>query len=212
MPTVMKGQITQLTASELGVIEKVIRKKGTPADALRKINKARRSKKIRELEHGAVYRFAKGLTHKRDAKEVRGRKPSLSKGDVRKLDLARRRLIKQADNGKRVTWADVITAAALVNPPCQRVCEDALRARGVRFRHPRRKIFVSEKDAAKRLEVAKRWVKRPAAYWAQVAYLDEKKFLRPSTPAQRRRVVEGRITGHLRKRSEGINKGLHETA
>lgn len=208
MPKVMKKHIKQLSAPERRVIDNVIRKKGTPMDALRKINKARRLTSMQELDHGAVYRFTKGVTHKRDAEEARGRKPSLSTADVRKLDLARRRLIKHAKNAKRVTWADVIKEAALENPPCQRVCVDALRKLGVRFRHPRRKIFVTEKDAAKRRETADVWVKRPAKYWTQVTYLDEKKFLRPTNPAQRQRLLEGRVTGHLRKPSEGISRGF----
>ena len=211
MPKVMKGKIKQLTQSECALIDKVIRpKKGTPTDALRRINKARCSKKIRELEDGAVHRYAKGLTHKRNARETRGRKRLLSRQDVRKLDQARRRLIQQADNERRVTYDDIIQEAGLEDPPCERVCADALRKLGIGFRPPRRKICVSEEDARKRRAIADIWSKRPAKYWTHDvhAYLDAKTFPRPSTLAQRKTLLSNRITGHLRKPSKGIDRGF----
>ena len=122
-----KRQFQQLTMKERNKIDDVMRK-GTATDALRAVNAQRVRKNIREVEKSTVYRFAKGLTHQRGATETRGRKRSLSKQNVRKLDTTLRRLIQAADNEKRITHADVVEAACLTDVACQRVCEDALRA------------------------------------------------------------------------------------
>ena len=115
----------------MSVIDEVIRKeKGSPTDAWRRINRDRRATKVKCVHKTAVHRYANGATHKRGAVETRGRKRALSKGDVRKLDLARRRLIKKEDNQHRVTYEDIMEEASLTSEPCQRVCEDALRTSG----------------------------------------------------------------------------------
>ncbi len=164
----------------------------------------------RRSARSTVYLYLKGLSHKRGATEKRGRKRALSKRDVRTLDAARRRLIKRADNEVRVTYADIVKEAGLTDVACQRVCEEALRAEGVSFKAPRRKIQVSEADAKHRLEIAKAWVKRPASYWSKNvhAYVDNKAFPIPLTPAQKKRFRQTMITGHLRKASEGIDRGF----
>ena len=92
---VKKLQIEQLTLDEQCRIDDVMRKeKGSATDALRRINNERRKKNMREVEMGAVYRYAKGVTHKRGVVEARGRKRSLSRQDVRKLDQALRKRSK----------------------------------------------------------------------------------------------------------------------
>ena len=158
-----------------------------------------------KVDKFSVYRCVKGSTHKLGAAEARGRPKSLSKGQIRRLDQARRRLIKRANNQTRVIYAAVIAEAALDNPPCQRVCEDALRAQGVGYRHPRSKIYISEKDAKQRLQVAKVWAKRPASYWVKNVhgYVDNKSFPFPLIAKQRLRFRQTLVTGHLRKAEEG---------
>ena len=57
-------KIKQLTMAERTRIDGMIRQaKASPTDALRRINKDRCKKGIREVEKSCVYRFAKGLTH-----------------------------------------------------------------------------------------------------------------------------------------------------
>ena len=167
-------------------------------------------KGIRQIEKSAVHRYVKGSTHKRDATEKRGRKNLLSRRDVRKLDQARRRLITNADNEDRITYANVVEEAGLTGVVCQRVCEDALRSEGVSFKPPRRKVQVSQMDAKIRKKVAKAWIKRPARYWSKNvhAYVDNKAFPVPRTPNQRKRFRQRMITGHLRKASEGVDRGF----
>ena len=195
----------------MSVIDEVIRKeKGSPTDAWRRINRDRRATKVKCVHKTAVHRYANGATHKRGAVETRGRKRALSKGDVRKLELARRRLIKKEDNQHRVTYEDIIEEASLTSEPCQRVCEDALRNLGVSYKHPRSKIQISDKDAKQRLETAEAWLKRPSNYWTKNvhAYVDNKAFPTPLTPSQRARYRQTLIGGHLRKSSEGTDKGF----
>ena len=184
--------------------------KGSATDALRRVNEQRRAANIRRVNKSTVHRYAAGITHKRGAVEKRGRKRALSKQDVRKLDQARRRLIKKEDNQHRVTYEAIVDEASLSTEPCQRVCEDALRHLGVSYKHPRRKILISEADAKKRLATAKVWVKRPRSYWAKNvhAYVDNKAFPLPLTPAQKVRLRQTSITGHLRKASEGTDRGF----
>ena len=59
----------------------------------------------------------------------------------------RHRLIKEAGGGKRVTWADVHKASGLKRKVSQRVMMDALRDKGVRYRKPCEKLYISEQDA-----------------------------------------------------------------
>ena len=199
-----KRPIQQLTVAERSRINSLMCSAGASAtDALRAINKER--KIVAKVDISTVYRYAKGSTPKLGAAEARGRPKSLSKGQIRRLDQARRRLIKRANNQTRVTYAAVIAEAALDNPPCQRVCEDALRAQGVGYRHPRSKIYISEKDAKQRLQVAKVWAKRPASYWVKNVhgYVDNKSFPFPLIAKQRLRFRQTLATGHLRKAEEG---------
>ena len=107
-------RVQHLSVKEQRIIEDVIRnEKGSPKDALQRVNASRRRLQIREVCKDAVYRYVKGITHPRGAVEARGRKPALSKADVRALDQARRRLIKRAKNMRPVTYRDVVEEAAL---------------------------------------------------------------------------------------------------
>ena len=203
--------IVQLTASERHTIDTFVRsKKQTPTDALNKINEKRRKANIRPVEKSCVHRYVNGLTHNPTTKETRGRKPTLAKKDINKLDQARRRLIQKANNAHQVIYADVIEEAGLVGKASQRVCEDALRSRGVRFRAPRRKIYITKEDAKVRKDWAKKKFRLPERYWTEEvhAYIDSKKFPLPLTPQQRDRFRQSMVTGHLRKPSEGLDEAF----
>ena len=200
-----------LTCEELSRIDNILRtEKGSATDALRLINAERRKTKVREVDKSTVYRYVKGLTHTRGVAETRGRKRSLSKTDISKLDKARRRLIKRANNEYRVTYKDVISEAGMCGSQCQRICEDALREQGVAYRSPRSKIYVSDEDAKKRFAKARLWVKRPSSFWSKRvhAYFDNKAFPLPLTPKQRSRFRQTMVTGHLRLAKEGVDLGF----
>ena len=199
-----------LTLKEQASVDTILRRRGLGAmDALREVNKDRRRRGIDELSRSAIYRYIGGETHARCATEKRGRKRALERNDVAKLDRSRKRLLKKADGTYRVTYADIQEEAGLSDACSPRVVQDALRAKGIRFRAPRRKVCLSEQDAKVRLQMAKSWVKRPATFWAKSvhAYVDNKAFPLPLTPAQRKRYQTTRVTGHLRQASEGVTRG-----
>ena len=208
--TCARAMPMQMTVHEQTLVDKVLRRdKGCPMDGLREINKRRRRSGADELGKWALYRYIKGATHVRGAAERRGRKRVLEKVEVNKLEQARKRLLKAADGTTRVTYADIHAEAGLQDTCGQRVVADALRAKGVRFRAPRRKVCISQEDAKERLRVGKIWVKRPASFWAKHvhAYVDNKAFPLPLTPAQRKRYQRTRVTGHLRTPAEGVTRG-----
>ena len=76
-------------------------------------------------------------------------------------------MIRRANNQKRVTYDHVVEEAGLEGHTCDRVFQDTLRAEGVSYKPPRRKVYVSEEDAEVREEVAKVWVRRPATFWSK---------------------------------------------
>lgn len=176
----------------------------------KKVNAARRKKGQELIEKTAVWRYAKGETHVRGQKEKRGRKASLLQKDVKKLDKVRKQMVKKADSAKRVTYADIQKKAGLAKKCSLRTIEDALRAEGVGYKAPRRKVYLSEADAKVRLSVAEKWIRRPTSYWTEKvhAYVDNKAFPLPLTAKQRHKFAQTRITGHLRKPSEGVEKGF----
>ena len=77
----------QITEAEQSLIEKVYQS-GTATDALQAVNKARAAKSVPLLEKSSVHRFVKGKSHKRCAKETRGRKQLLTKMQLLRLDQA----------------------------------------------------------------------------------------------------------------------------
>ena len=119
------------------------------------MNAKRQKEDVQEAHTSTVHRFCRSLTHKSGVTETRGRKSVLSRRDILRLDQSRRWLIRRADNDFRVTFAEVIKEAGLEGVASQRVCEDALRDLGVSFKHPRRKIYITEKDVKKRHAWAK---------------------------------------------------------
>ena len=212
MAPTMKPPIVHLTEEELALVDKTMRKDhGTATDAWNIVNAKRRLHGTRELEKSAVHRYVRGRSHQRGQSiERRGRKRKLSKQNERELDQARVRLLKRADGEFGVTYHDIVKEAGLDGKVCQRICEDALRAKGVAYRKPRNKIQISEKDAKCRKAVCDKWAKRPAGYWERHvhAYVDNKSWVMPLTPAQRAKYKQTLITGHLRKAREGTARGM----
>ena len=125
---------TQMTVDEQAMVDALLRqRKGGAMDALREINKIRRRGDVDELGKTAIYRYINGATHGRGTSEARGRKKALAKKDIAKLDQVRKRLLKAADGAYRVTYEDIHQASGLRGTCCQRVVQEALRAKGVHF-------------------------------------------------------------------------------
>ena len=201
----------QLTVEEQKVIHRVVMKeKRKPGEALQEINAARKKAKVKPLGKTAVYSYVSGETHEHGATERRGRKRSLSPGDVAKLQVTRRRLIKAANSAKRVTYEDIMDKTELKKEmPSERTVADALRADGVSYKKPREKIQLTDKDAKVRLETLQEWIKHPPRFWKSMhAYVDNKAFVMPLTPEQKIRYRQTKVTGHLRTASEGTEQGF----
>ena len=212
-----------MTSAELDKITKVVRKcakhkkkcknarqcqQGAVSQALSVVNKARRRRGEAEISRTPIYRFVNGMTHGRARTEKRGRPKSLTKRDVKKILATRRRLIQKAKGEYRVTYKDIVEASGYKKVCGQKCIEDALRAEGVRYKAPRKKIGISSIDAAKRLKVAKQWKKRRLSYRRGRTYYDVKAFPLPLTSKQRSRFRQTQVTGHLRLPSEGTDMGF----
>ena len=200
-----------LTDDELNLIDKICRTNhGTASDAFQEVNKKRKQEKIDPVGYSSVAKYVAGETHLRGVKETRGRPPKVSERDAKRIMKLRRRMIQERDNQKRVTWEDLTEAADLDTEPSVRVVADALRARGVRFHVPRKKVFISKKDAKKRLKWAKEYVIKPPRYWtANIhAFMDTKSWLLPLTEEQKKKYFDSQIPGHLRLASEGTDQGF----
>ena len=201
-----------LTQSECQLIDSVVRaQKRQASDALAVINTARKRHGVLATTLSTVSRYCKGDTHRRDKPvETRGRPPALTRAQIRAANLARLRLVKKADNEVRVTWAMVIEEAGLGDAGCHRtLCDTLRRELGVAYRPARKKIGIVEEDAKKRLQVATQWKRKPARFWTQEVhgYVDNKAFVLPLTPKQRKRFRQTRVTGHLRTKAEGLRRG-----
>ena len=174
------------------MIERTVRNnEGTPMDALAKVNRARAKSGVEEAARSTVYRFIAGATHVRGKKGTRGREPTLTRADVRTLDQTRKRLLKEADSERRITWETIQEEAGLGDRCCSKTVHKRLRSEGVRFRPPRSKVQLTEDDAKKRLKVAKEWVKFPATFWSKKvhAYVDNKAWPLPLSPKQKKTVA-----------------------
>jgi hypothetical protein len=122
----------QLTAQEQVLVERTVRNgRGTAAQALAKINRARTKTGIEQITKASVYRFINGTTHVRGQDDTRGRPKILTKGDIRRLDQARKRLLKEADGEYQVKWQDVQNEAGLANKCCGKVVQQAMRKEGI---------------------------------------------------------------------------------
>ena len=119
-------------------------------------------RKARKLGSSTVYNYCNGRTHPRAQVETRGRKDTLTKGDVRSLMQARRRLIQHTKNQRRVTYADIVKEAALEKDVSQTLQGRANECRGGRsatmmYAYPftlcRRAVVATMDLSAKNLEV-----------------------------------------------------------
>ena len=121
----------QLTLQAEVLIDHELRSKVSPTAALRTVTVARKNRGNQEALKQTVYRYINGQTHRRGRAEKRGRKRALTKADVRKITQTRRRLIKEATGEYRVTYGHAREVSGLKKKACQKVMEEALRAKGV---------------------------------------------------------------------------------
>ena len=175
-----------------------------------RVNRFRAAHGIPPISLCTISRFFRGATHRRGMQERRGRPKLLARQDVKAMEEARKRMLKNAakpGSVRRVTHVDIQKEAGLQDMCSGRTAQDALRAVGIRFRTPRHKVHLTANDAKERLRVAKSWIKRPARFWIEGvhAYVDNKAFPIPLTPMQKAKLQKTRVTGHLRRADEGLS-------
>ena len=89
--------------------------------AFRAVNKERQKRGEDHVNEATIYRFVNVINHCRGRQETRGRDSLLTDAEVKHALATRRRLIKEASGGKRVSWADVHKASGLKRKVSQRV-------------------------------------------------------------------------------------------
>ena len=182
-----------------------------PVTIHKKLAAARRRRHQSEPDVSTVRRALKGKTFKRGKKETRGRKKKLSARNVKALEKTRVELIKKADGEHEVHWDDIIKKARV--PAVHRTtAAKAMTTSGyqVQWRNPRLKPMRSDADEMQRKRICNKLRKLPASYWQHRIdlYMDNKKWDIPTTAKGRRFLKMGKVRGHLRKRSEGLQRGF----
>ena len=95
--------VAHLTDAEKNLVDRITRhKKGSVTEALQAVNKGRDKRGEDQVTRSPVYRYVSGRTHTRKGNETRGRPKVVTKGMVRKLQQARRRLCKKANSEQRI--------------------------------------------------------------------------------------------------------------
>ena len=176
-----------------------------------KLTAARRRRRQSAPDVTTVRRALKAKTFKRGKKETRGRKKKLSDRNVKALEKSRVDLIKKADGQHEVHWDRIIKKARV--PAVHRTtAAKAMTASGyqVKWRTPRLKPMRSNADEEERKRICNTLRKLPTSYWQRRIdlYMDNRKWNIPTTAKGRRFLNMGKVRGHLRKRSEGLQRGF----
>ena len=157
----------------------------------------------------AVRRALRGQTFKRSKMETRGRKQILSMANMHALDETRKKLNVKADNDYEVTW-DGIVCTARVPHVDRSTASKCMKAAGfdVAWHTPRTKPSRTEIDEKQRMNICSKLRQLPTSFWTSKmdAYIDCKAWPIPRTTKGRKFLNKLKIRGHLRTRSEGLNK------
>ena len=157
-----------------------------------------------------VRRFLNGKSHKRSSVETRGRKRSLSDANLNAMNRVRKKLIKQVDGDREITWAEVIAKARVPAVDPSTVAKHMKHKFDVKARAPRLKPMRSELDKADRKDKCSRLRKRSLKYWVDGVhlYMDNKKWPFPRSVRGKRFAKKLRVRRHLRTRAEGLQPGF----
>ena len=194
-----------LSESEVALVETMARAKKKPAAIVAKLSSVRAKARLPPVSQTAVYRVLGGAAYQRGRKERRGRARVLKQKDKRRLEAARKKLLKRANSETRVTYEAVMAAAK--TKVSQKTVETFFRQDGVKWRPARTKPERTKDEQDRRLAQAETWARYPEEYWTEgvQGYLDNKSFAVPTTPAKAALLRKQNVAGHLRKASEGRN-------
>ena len=196
-----------LTPSELDFLQQHAAL-GTAPKEVHRLLKVKRGRRKTTAPHLTRVRKAlKGLSYRRGVKETRGRKPVYTTKNVRAMDAARKKIIKDADGNREVRWKDIQKTARV--PKAHRTTAARSFARqglDVQARRPREKP--DRTPEAEKARVA--WCQNNKAlrgsYFADKVdmIIDNKKFEIPTSERSRKYLNKQRVRFHLRKKTEGL--------
>ena len=200
-----------LSAAEMDRAHSLSSSGSTPVEVHGRLQAARRRVRKDGPSLRTVRRALKGDTFKRSGRETRGRHRILSSTNLRAANRARKHLIKKAKGEDEVHWGDIQRAARLPAVHRTTLAKNMQAAGyGIRWRTPRLKPARGEIDEAERKAMCDRMRKLPVRYWLQDvdAYIDCKDWDLPLTVRGKAHVKRLRVRGHLRTKSEGLQKGF----
>ena len=103
-----------------------------------------------------IRRALRGITHKRGLKETRGRRPKLTNAQLRRLNGARKQLIRDAKGEDEVHLKDVMKKAAIRHVAPSTVSKHFSKYMGIRWRHPREEPLRQMLDMSERVSICRR--------------------------------------------------------
>ena len=151
-----RGMAPHLTLAELDFIIEKKQDGLTPVQIHARLAAQRTKKKIATPHLTTVRKALKGKVCKRGRVETRGRRPKFTRAMVLRMDVARKKLIKKADNQREVRWND-IRRSARVPEGHRNTLKTAFGRESipVAARRPRKKPQRTAEHEAGRLKVAK---------------------------------------------------------
>ena len=178
----------------------------TPVEVHALLHRARKARGQSGPDLTTVRRAIRGATRKRGRVETRGRKAKLTLVNLRALDAARRRLVKQAKGETEVHIEDVMKAARVTDVARSTVSKRFAEHLGVNWRTPREEPLRTAADMAERVDMCKKWKWLPNNFFTDRvdAIIDNKVFQIPTHARAKVHARKSRVRGHLRTRGEGL--------
>ena len=199
------------TLAELDRMQSLRASAATPLEVHGRLTAARRRSRRTGPSLTAVRRALKGKSFKRGAIETRGRRRILSTANLRTAERVRKQLIAKADGEAEVHWDDIIRTSRIPHVHRTTLAKNMNAAGyGIGWRPPRLKPTRGQPDEAERKELCGKMRKLPLRFWLDEvdAFIDCKRWPLPLTVRGKSHLKRLRVRGHLRKKSEGLQKGF----
>jgi hypothetical protein len=200
-----------LTPVELDRAFKLKAQSKMPNAILKDLSKKREKRGEQPPDITTLRRALKGKTHRRGRQETRGAKKVLTASHLRALDSTRKKLIAKAGNEYEVHWDDVIKKAKVPQVDATTAAKN-MQAAGydVAARKPREKPLRTDDDEALREKICKKWSRYSDDYFNDEldGIWDNKWWPFETHDRAKKHKKATRVRFHLRKRSEGLQKGF----
>jgi hypothetical protein len=197
----------QITPAEREVARRLAGNKIEPVAIHAKLNTKRAKQHVPLLDLTSVRRFLRGLTHRVDKQETRGRKRVYSRKNVSKMNRERKALIKKAAGEYEVHWDDIMKKARVPKAdPTTAARAFAREGIDVAWRSPREKPLRGPEHEKERMDACRRWRFYKDDYFTDSVDLimDNTTWDVPATARARKYLNQRKVRGHLRTRGEGL--------